>query len=183
MREIVNAWDACSSTLVTLPQYKHCTSNKYTLNTSHTNKTYHTYSYKKSCSDDAYGQFCPEASGFEVGECLKKQADLPEACTKYITINDVCKADIEAHCTGKEYTGDLIVCLSEWTKPDLISDACKEVLPKKEESKKKELSAEEKKKAEKRRKIRRQATKMAQEAEKKKKKDTKGKDKEKKKEL
>ena len=69
-------------------------------------------------------------------------------------LHDACKEDIVNHCTAKEYTGDLLVCLTEWTSPDKISDACKEKLPKKEQQQKRELTAEEKKKADIRRSIR-----------------------------
>merc|ERR1719456_522377 len=102
--------------------------------------------------DDAYGQHCPEAAGWEVGECLKKvEADLPQDCKNYITMTETCKADIETHCTGKEYTGDALVCLSDWTKPEQLSAECLAALPKKQSTERK-LSDEEKKKAAKRRK-------------------------------
>lgn len=110
--------------------------------------------------DDEYGQHCPEASGFDVGDCLKKY-DLAEKCKAYIEIHEACKDDIITHCTGKEYTGDLLVCLTEWTSQDKISDVCKEKLPKKESKEKRELTSEEKKKAEKRRSIRNKAAKMS----------------------
>jgi hypothetical protein len=62
--------------------------------------------------DDAYGAHCPEASGFEVGECLKalnpETATISSECQAYIQLHDVCKEDINAHCAGKEYTGDAI---------------------------------------------------------------------------
>lgn len=59
--------------------------------------------------DDAYGQHCPEAAGWEVGECLKKvESELSQACKNYITMSEACKADIDAHCTGKEFTGDAL---------------------------------------------------------------------------
>ena len=106
------------------------------------------------------GQHCPEASGFEVGDCLKKY-ELSEKCKTYVDLHDACKEDIVNHCTAKEFTGDLLVCLTEWTSPDKISDSCKEKLPKKEVKEKRELSAEEKKKAEKRRSIRNKAAKMS----------------------
>jgi len=60
--------------------------------------------------DDAYGQHCPEASGFEVGDCLKKidSSTLPKECLDYIGMHDVCKGDIDQHCNGKEYSGDAV---------------------------------------------------------------------------
>jgi hypothetical protein len=51
-----------------------------------------------------------------------------------------------SHCAGKEFTGDLLVCLTEWTKPELLTSECTAALPKKE-VKEKVLSAKEKKKA------------------------------------
>jgi hypothetical protein len=103
--------------------------------------------------DDAYGQYCPENSGFEVGECLKKveQSELSAECKDYINLHDVCRNDINTHCIGKEYTGDAVACLAEWTKPEVLSAVCLEALPKKEE-KKKVMSDTEKKKAAHRRK-------------------------------
>jgi hypothetical protein len=70
----------------------------------------------------ADGQHCPEASGYEVGDCLKKldSSELSAECKSYITLHDACREDIAAHCAGKEFTGDLLVCLTEWTNPDLL---------------------------------------------------------------
>lgn len=72
--------------------------------------------------DDAYGEFCPDKAGLEVGTCLKALGEdkLSPACKSYIDLHDACSSDIEAHCLGKEYTGNLLVCLTEWTKPDLM---------------------------------------------------------------
>lgn len=60
--------------------------------------------------DDAYGEFCPEESGFGVGDCLRKQPleKLGQPCLNYIQMHDRCRADIEKHCSGKEYTGDAL---------------------------------------------------------------------------
>lgn len=60
--------------------------------------------------DEAYGQYCPEESGFGVGECLKKQGleSLTEGCINYIQMQDTCKEDISKFCAGKEFTGDAI---------------------------------------------------------------------------
>lgn len=101
--------------------------------------------------DDAYGANCPEAGGWQVGECLKKVKDLSADCKSFIALHDACKDDFLAHCNGKEYTGDAISCLSEWTKPENLSADCLAALPKKE-TKERVLSPEEKKKAANRRK-------------------------------
>lgn len=60
--------------------------------------------------DEAYGQHCPEASGFEVGDCLKKldASHLSADCQVYINWHDVCREDIQRNCPGSEYTGDAI---------------------------------------------------------------------------
>lgn len=60
--------------------------------------------------DEAYGTHCPEAGGFEVGECLKKvdQSALSKECLDYITLHDTCRDDLNQHCAGKEYTGDAL---------------------------------------------------------------------------
>lgn len=113
--------------------------------------------------DDVYGQYCPEESGLSVGECIKKldSSLVSSDCLKYIELHEICKDDIVTHCVGKEYTGDLVSCLSDWTKPELISEQCLAMLPKKEVAQKRELTPEEKKKADARRKIRNKAAKMA----------------------
>ncbi len=62
--------------------------------------------------DDAYGAHCPDASGFEVGECLKALSPeivkLSSECQTYIQLHDTCKDDLNTHCAGKEYTGDAL---------------------------------------------------------------------------
>jgi hypothetical protein len=84
---------------------------------------------------------------------LKKvDSDLSQGCKDYIALHDACREDIEKNCAEKEYSGDLFVCLSEWTKPEALSDACKAAFPKKEAPKEKKLSKEEQARAEKRRK-------------------------------
>jgi hypothetical protein len=114
--------------------------------------------------DDAYGAFCPEATGWGVGDCLlAKQSELSAECKQYIDVQEKCKEDINTHCTGKEYTGDVFPCLTEWTKPDVLSPACLAALPKKEEKKERKMSAEEKAKADKRRRTRNKAAKIARE--------------------
>ena len=112
--------------------------------------------------DDAYGQYCPSESGWGVGDCLKKQTGLETACLDFIGISDTCKADIDKFCTGKEYTGDLLPCLIEWTKPAELSPSCAAALPKKE-PKEKKMTAEEKAKASRRRSRRNNAAKIARE--------------------
>lgn len=120
--------------------------------------------------DDAYGAHCPEASGWDVGVCLKKldSSALTPPCSNFIAFHDACivsvqilaiiyihifkKDDINAHCSGKEYTGDVLPCMTEWTKPDVISANCLENFPKKEIKEKGPLSAEAKRKADQRRK-------------------------------
>lgn len=60
--------------------------------------------------DDAYGQHCPEESGFGVGDCLKKAGleSLSEGCINYIQLHDTCREDLSKNCPGKEYTGDAL---------------------------------------------------------------------------
>ena len=103
--------------------------------------------------DEEYGTNCPEESGWSVGSCLKQvdQSLLSEKCLEFIKLHDVCENDIKSHCAGNVYTGDLLPCLTEWTKPEIVSEDCKEAFPKKEVRTKK-LSKEEKAKADKRRK-------------------------------
>lgn len=59
--------------------------------------------------DDAYGTHCPEAAGYEVGDCLKKvDSELSAECRDYIQMTEACRGDIDTHCAGKEYTGDAL---------------------------------------------------------------------------
>ena len=62
------------------------------------------------------GEFCPSESGWAVGDCLRKVGieKLSKECASFIKLQEVCKADIDAFCGGKEYSGDLLVCLTEW---------------------------------------------------------------------
>ena len=66
--------------------------------------------YSQIPCDDAYGQYCPEESGFGVADCLKKQdlSLLSEGCINYIQMHDACKEDLNTHCPGKEFTGDAL---------------------------------------------------------------------------
>mmetsp|Transcript_32079 Transcript_32079/g.46237 ORF Transcript_32079/g.46237 Transcript_32079/m.46237 type:complete len:136 (+) Transcript_32079:3-410(+) len=114
--------------------------------------------------DDAYGEFCPSASSWEVGDCLKQLQPPPsDSCLSFVKMHDDCKTDIETHCLGKEYTGDIVVCLTEWTKPENLSSTCLESLPKPAAKKERKLSDKEKKKAAARRKVRKEAEKLARE--------------------
>jgi len=112
--------------------------------------------------DDAYGEHCPDKSGWEVGECLKGKT-ISEACESFIAMQEACRVDIDTHCNGKEFTGDCLSCLNEWTKPELLSPACLAKMPPKVVKKEKKLSKEERKKADARRRIRNKAAKMARE--------------------
>ena len=112
-----------------------------------------------SC-DTEYGEHCPSESGWGVGQCLLKQKDsLSKACIDFIDLQSICKDDIEKNCNGKEYTGDLLVCLTEWTKPESLSAVCLDKIPKKAAKEERKLSAAEKMKADRRRKARKEAAK------------------------
>jgi len=39
---------------------------------------------------------------------------------------DACKVDIESHCQNLEFTGEVMGCLTEWTKPDVLTEGCRE---------------------------------------------------------
>lgn len=117
--------------------------------------------------DDNYGLYCPEESGWDVGNCLKKRINediITKECQSFISLHDACKDDIDLHCNGKEYTGDLLPCLTEWINPEIISEQCKELFPPKAEKKdKSKQTKEQKKKADARRKKREKAAKIARE--------------------
>ncbi|GMH73180.1 hypothetical protein TL16_g06116 [Triparma laevis f. inornata] len=68
---------------------------------------------------------------------------------------DACQPDIDTFCKGLEYTGEVMGCLTEWTKPTDLTEKCAATLPKKAEApKKREKTPEEIEKAKKRRRIR-----------------------------
>jgi hypothetical protein len=89
---------------------------------------------------------------------LKKveKSEISSGCSSYIALLDSCRADIDEHCAGKEYTNDAIVCLTEWTKVPLSSE-CAAALPKKVQSSTQresdKLGSEAKKKADQRRRL------------------------------
>mmetsp|Transcript_39480 Transcript_39480/g.40231 ORF Transcript_39480/g.40231 Transcript_39480/m.40231 type:complete len:155 (+) Transcript_39480:55-519(+) len=113
--------------------------------------------------DEFHGKFCPEDSGWGVGECLKKvdKSSLSPACIAHIALHDACKNDIEKRCNENAYTDYLTVCLTEWTQAADLSPECAAMVPKKEKKEEKELSAEAKRRAAKRRRIRNNAANMA----------------------
>ncbi len=109
-----------------------------------------------------YEKLIPTASGWNVGDCLKEhQADLPAPCVSFINVMDECKDDINNSCNGKEYTGEVLSCLTEWTPAESLSQKCTKAIelsrpPKLEKKKSKDSD-----KAKERRKIRREAAKKA----------------------
>lgn len=113
--------------------------------------------------DDAYGAYCPEeAPGWKVGDILKThKEDLSPACLAYIEMSEICRSDIDEFCANKAYTGELVSCLTEWTKPEQLSEACLEALPKKVSKKDRGQTKEERAKANKRRRTRQESARQA----------------------
>ncbi len=109
---------------------------------------------------------CPEESSWGVGDCLKKLDSLPQECSEFIKLHDECKIEIDSTCSGKEYTADVVPCLTEWNQIDL-SDSCQKALPqKKENSNQREsekVGSDAKRKADQRRRIRNKAAQRARE--------------------
>merc|ERR1712032_397833 len=106
-----------------------------------------------SCDNEA-GQVCPTSEGKEIGECLKdptkhiltdidgnprelepgeKPMELSDDCKSFININEACDADIAEHCQGMYFHGDTMMCLTTWTKPEMLSAGCSAALPKKKD--------------------------------------------------
>ncbi|CAE8586808.1 unnamed protein product, partial [Polarella glacialis] len=102
------------------------------------------------CDSEA-GQVCPSSEGKEVGICLgdpskhqitdidgnprereagEKPMELGSGCLAFIKVNEVCDAEITEHCQGLFFHGDTMTCLTTWTKPESLGEACKAVLPK-----------------------------------------------------
>ena len=117
--------------------------------------------FSLSDCDSVYASHCPEASGFAVVECISALDEtlVSDSCRAYVNMHHMCKRDIDRLCPGQEFTGDLLVCLTEWNKPS--DPTCIDAVPRKEEARKRELSSEERRKADARRRIRNKATKMA----------------------
>jgi hypothetical protein len=115
--------------------------------------------------DDAYAAHCPEeAPGWNVGDCIKKNAtpgDLSSECVAFMDMSETCRADIDTHCANKAYSGELISCLTEWTKPELLSEACKEALPKKQSRKDRGETKEQRARANKRKRTRQESVRQA----------------------
>lgn len=116
--------------------------------------------------DDEYGANCPEESSWGVGDCLKKLDSLPESCSAFIKLHDACKSEIETTCDGKEYTADVVPCLTEWNQITL-SDSCQSALPQKvsksDQRESDKIGSDAKRKADKRRRIRNKAAQQARE--------------------
>ena len=76
----------------------------------------------------------------------------------------VCKSDITAHCPNLEFTGEVIVCLLNWTSPSKLSSSCLSSLtPYKESEPEVERSEEDERRANARRRRRNKAAGMARE--------------------
>eukprot|EP00518_Triparma_eleuthera_P002117 CAMPEP_0182465516 /NCGR_PEP_ID=MMETSP1319-20130603/9925_1 /TAXON_ID=172717 /ORGANISM="Bolidomonas pacifica, Strain RCC208" /LENGTH=163 /DNA_ID=CAMNT_0024665289 /DNA_START=72 /DNA_END=560 /DNA_ORIENTATION=- len=114
--------------------------------------------------DSEYGEYCPEMSSYAVGTCIREKAGsgLSAQCAEYLDVMNACQADIDTFCNGLEFTGEVMGCLTQWTKPADLSAACAAALPEPPAAKKpREKSEEEKKKAARRRRVRDKAAKMA----------------------
>lgn len=108
----------------------------------------------QNACDDPYAQYCPESSGWDVGICLQNLNDnLKEEfnaeCKSFIDLHNRCKDDIETYCKGKEYTGDILPCLMEWTPIESISEDCVKSFPKKINSNHSKNTSKDSKKAKK----------------------------------
>jgi hypothetical protein len=92
------------------------------------------------------------SAGKEIGECLEdskkhvltdidgnprelepgeKPLELSDGCKAFIKVNQVCGTEIQEHCSGDFFGGDLMTCLTEWTKPENLGEACTGALPQK----------------------------------------------------
>merc|ERR1711920_563889 len=72
----------------------------------------------------------------------EKPMELSDDCKAFIKINDACSAEIDEHCQGMFYHGDTMTCLTTWTKPDVLGESCKAVLPKASSDDDEEVDAE-----------------------------------------
>ena len=112
--------------------------------------------------DDVYGASCPEVSGWAVGDCVKEAGGFSDECADYMHMSEECRDDINSVCKDMAYTGDLLSCLTEWNKPENLSEKCVAALPKpKPPPAERKKTKEEKAKANKRKRAR---AKAAQEA-------------------
>lgn len=116
--------------------------------------------------DDAYGAHCPEESSWGVGDCLKKLESLSQDCSEFVKLHDECKSEIDSTCSGKEYTADVLPCLTEWNQISL-STSCQKALPQKKENngqrESDKVGSDAKRKADQRRRIRNKAARRARE--------------------
>merc|ERR1719197_535198 len=98
--------------------------------------------------DPEHGTACPFAAGKAVGDCLKdpskheEKVELSAECASFVALHDACAEEIDSACSGNAYNDDTMLCLTQWTSPAQLSDACKAALPKKAEEKDEEVDAE-----------------------------------------
>mmetsp|Transcript_58319 Transcript_58319/g.126058 ORF Transcript_58319/g.126058 Transcript_58319/m.126058 type:complete len:184 (+) Transcript_58319:60-611(+) len=102
------------------------------------------------CDNEA-GQVCPSSEGLAIGECLddpskhtltdidgnpreleagEEPMKISAECRDFIRINKACATEIDEHCSGMFFHGDTMTCLTTWTKPEVIGEACRAALPK-----------------------------------------------------
>jgi len=77
---------------------------------------------------------CPDEAGAQLGLCLQdpEQHQAPttisSGCSDFIAINQGCEADVEKFCDEAYYSEDTVLCLTEWTRRDDLSEKCQDVL-------------------------------------------------------
>ena len=88
--------------------------------------------------DDVHGLLCPEASGFELGDCLLSASSVPPACRKWLDFHSDCGGELERECGRRcegspcAYSEDAVPCVALWTHPEAraaYSPSCKAALP------------------------------------------------------
>ena len=114
-----------------------------------------------SC-DDEYMSLCPESmpSAESLGACLKENAvDLTSDCTTWLALQEACATDLDTGaCAGYAWNGmDAGPCLTDWKRPDELSEACQAALPAKEQAAEETLDPEIEKKRQKRKLARKKA--------------------------
>mmetsp|Transcript_16560 Transcript_16560/g.49445 ORF Transcript_16560/g.49445 Transcript_16560/m.49445 type:complete len:134 (-) Transcript_16560:116-517(-) len=84
--------------------------------------------------DDEHARHCPAEGPTTLGKCLKEH-ELSEKCAAWVKMHDACATELSGYCSTAcdgatcGYANEATSCLTKWTKPEDISDACRATFP------------------------------------------------------
>lgn len=77
---------------------------------------------------------CPDRPGADIAGCLKDPDEhespttISSECTDFIALNKACSAEIQSICDDAFFSGDTVLCLTQWASPDQLSQMCTSVM-------------------------------------------------------